>query len=711
MKIVGKRRSFSFVIASIMMLFQILTLISVFVYSSLTQYDFDIKLVVNKNSTIVLKTPLNDRIIINAIADDTVFIKQRPLKDIYINAYNSEESVDLLSLTPENRELITDYQVLDNGQAKVLNVINFFIQLNYHFVWIVITAFLFLLIVVFNLANISKYILWKKKKFLRFIVSKKPSRLQMDDTNLGVFISQKIYKVLIVLAVLWTISLFVGVGRSPIRQDESAKWRALVALEMKYSNNFVTPTLNGEIYHNKPPLFNYLLLPLVESENNLEFKLRLVNVVSIILLCIVVYFIASKEFDKKQTLLVTLTFAFSHALYLIGSLKLSLDPFFSLLVVILFYCNYKFVRHNNILLLFICGYSIAALAFLTKGYQAIFFQFVSLFSVLFVFNRMRLLISWKHLIGVFIFCCVVGTYALLYKVSNPNANWFSALFSDVIYKLDIDGHSRFLNFVSFVGKSVFAYFFLVFFLIIFYKRFYFIIFKNKFIFYSVLISVIGVCPFILGDYYSQYIMMIVPFIIIVLFKALPLVNSINKRDKIVVFVITSLLVVIPVAFVKSDIVIVSVGVFLMILLFCLVLFVPRIKIELLIGYFGILLLLRIVAPFTTYNYDKSEYLNAKTDAKDLISKVNETSLYIYPNNKSLNYATMFYLTYYYKNIITVTDSFDDKSSFYLASREHIPQNAIVVDSVAQMTHYFNPDPYGKYLYNNWLYLIKFNVKH
>src|SRR5574338_939882 len=35
--------------------------------------------------------------------------------------------------------------------------------------------------------------------------------------------------------------------------------RSLVAFEMKMSGNFIVPTMNGEFYYNKPPLYNWFI--------------------------------------------------------------------------------------------------------------------------------------------------------------------------------------------------------------------------------------------------------------------------------------------------------------------------------------------------------------------------------------------------------------------------------------------------------------------
>jgi 4-amino-4-deoxy-L-arabinose transferase-like glycosyltransferase len=34
---------------------------------------------------------------------------------------------------------------------------------------------------------------------------------------------------------------------------------SLVAFEMKMSGNFIVPTMNGEFYYNKPPLYNWFI--------------------------------------------------------------------------------------------------------------------------------------------------------------------------------------------------------------------------------------------------------------------------------------------------------------------------------------------------------------------------------------------------------------------------------------------------------------------
>ena len=66
---------------------------------------------------------------------------------------------------------------------------------------------------------------------------------------------------------LWSLLLIGGLstvlwshlGYLPLDTRSDEPRRALVALEMILSNDYVTPTLNGARYFNKPPLYNWII--------------------------------------------------------------------------------------------------------------------------------------------------------------------------------------------------------------------------------------------------------------------------------------------------------------------------------------------------------------------------------------------------------------------------------------------------------------------
>ena len=64
---------------------------------------------------------------------------------------------------------------------------------------------------------------------------------------------------LYILALLLLIpALFINLGMLAFIDDEGI--RSLVALEMDLSGNLITPTLHGDYYYKKPPLYNWILL-------------------------------------------------------------------------------------------------------------------------------------------------------------------------------------------------------------------------------------------------------------------------------------------------------------------------------------------------------------------------------------------------------------------------------------------------------------------
>ncbi|MBO6518174.1 MAG: glycosyltransferase family 39 protein, partial [Bacteroidia bacterium] len=78
-----------------------------------------------------------------------------------------------------------------------------------------------------------------------------------------------------------TIALFHGLGMMPLSADEPI--RALVAADMAINGNYIAPKLNGEVYLNKPPLYNWMLLGFFKVFNSYsEWVVRLPSILSLL---------------------------------------------------------------------------------------------------------------------------------------------------------------------------------------------------------------------------------------------------------------------------------------------------------------------------------------------------------------------------------------------------------------------------------------------
>src|SRR5262245_53713564 len=72
------------------------------------------------------------------------------------------------------------------------------------------------------------------------------------------FTSEKYIYWLILILLAWAYLSHLGFYPMDIESDEPI--RSLVALEMIYSGDYISPTLNGVLYLNKPPIFNWMII-------------------------------------------------------------------------------------------------------------------------------------------------------------------------------------------------------------------------------------------------------------------------------------------------------------------------------------------------------------------------------------------------------------------------------------------------------------------
>ncbi|HRW20896.1 MAG TPA: glycosyltransferase family 39 protein [Bacteroidales bacterium] len=668
-----------------------------------TSFNSDIKIVSKADNIIVIITPLNSKIEYSNKAGDTLLIYKRPVKEIYFSdsiSGKSELNISLEHISNESADCNIEYN------KTIIGIFEFFKEIRLH---LVLYAFLLVWIICFFLVNklrIQSIINLNIYRLLKYIIRNKPAKtpvLNTTNDNLSKF---SVKPVFIVLIILYALSIFIGIGSYNIQQHESGKWRALVALEMKYSGDYVTPTLNGEKYYNKPPLFNYLLIPFVDSENDLELKLRSINIICIVLLLLTSFLVFRKQLNKQQARFALLVFAFSPLLFFKSSMFLNLDPFFSLLIVILFYLNYVGFNNSKVLRMFVGGYLITALAFLTKGYPALFFQLASLLSLSLVYKKFKILISWKHFIGLLGFFVVLGFYVFFYLSVNPDVDWLVHLMGDVKYKLDIGIARNLENFISFWGKSIIAFPVLFFMPFVLSKENLYFIFKNKFDAYCTILFIIGCLPFLFGDYYQQYILMLIPFIIIPIVRYLGSYTGIARKWVYSFLIFNIIVLIISILVNHFSMAFTGIISILIVVLFTVYLFKPSKMFSIWLLFFGVLLIARPIFTYTTIWKDNEDYSNIKEDAENLINKIESKELFLYPDRENINYATMYYLSYYYKNIISIDYTLVNNEHFFLSLEENIPSNALIIDSIAQQISYKHPDPYGLYHKNSTLYLFK-----
>jgi len=225
-------------------------------------------------------------------------------------------------------------------------------------------------------------------------------------------------------ALLVLPALLTNLGMLAFIDDEAI--RALVTLEMMLSGNYITPTLQGEFYYNKPPLYNWMLIPLYSLFSKPEeWMSRFYTVLALLLFCFSIFRAFRPQYGARIAMLTALAFLTTGRVLFWESFLGLIDMWFSLTMFGMFMVVYRGYARRAPLFLFACAYALAAAGFLFKGLPAIVFLGGTLLAGGLFFKQWRQWFSWQHIVGAGIFVSVVGGYYALYSQIHPLEElWF-----------------------------------------------------------------------------------------------------------------------------------------------------------------------------------------------------------------------------------------------------------------------------------------------
>ena len=324
------------------------------------------------------------------------------------------------------------------------------------------------------------------------------------------------------ILVLLPFALFINLGLMPLISDEPT--RAVVTLEMILSGNYITPTINGEFYYNKPPLFNWLLAGVVALTGNMnEFTLRLPTVISLILLAFSIFLFSRKTLGWQHGALSGLMIVLSARILFWDSFQGLIDLTYSLVTFWSFMALYHFSDRKQWLPVFVITYGCAAAGFLMKGFPSVAFQGISLLVWLTYLRSFRKLFSWQHLAGIAFFAMIAGTYYYFYLQTNSLQDLFSTLIDQSNRLNDKEGSiGHWLGHLvvfPFEMSYEFAPWTLLL-LLLFNKSIRQAIFSDRLITFSLLMFLSNIVIYwISADMRPRYLFMLFPLLFVVLTKA------------------------------------------------------------------------------------------------------------------------------------------------------------------------------------------------
>lgn len=183
----------------------------------------------------------------------------------------------------------------------------------------------------------------------------------------------------------------------PFKNEESL--RVAVAFEMWYSGNYWQPSFLGELYYNKPPLFNWLIISYSYLFGWSELTARAVSITFLLLTAFTVCAFSYSLFRNINTALFSslIFLTFGNVLFFYGFLA-EIDITLSFFVFFGIYCIYLLWKSGSVIWSILAG-AVFGFSALLKGLPSYAFLLLSLIAfslyhknLSFLFNKRTFLI-------------------------------------------------------------------------------------------------------------------------------------------------------------------------------------------------------------------------------------------------------------------------------------------------------------------------------
>lgn len=324
----------------------------------------------------------------------------------------------------------------------------------------------------------------------------------------------------------------------PLFADEPT--RALVAIEMMFSDNYWVPTLQGEFYYNKPPFYNWIIAGIFTLTGSMsEFVFRLPSVIPLLLFGLTIFLWTKKYVSQAAAFLSASMFITCGRMLIYASLLGHIDVFYSWLVFLSFIVFIESLNAKNWWIFFVLTYFIASMSFLCKGLPTVVFQGLTIISLLIYTKNFKKFFSLAHAAGILLFCLLVGGYFYMYAQHNTLEGWASILWEQSSQRTVIDKpwYESLIHVIKFPLEhlyhlapwSLFAVF-------LWKKSVRSSIWKNEFLRMITLILIVNIPIYWLSPgYYPRYLFMLYPILFIILAQAY--IISIDVKSKKIIHAI------------------------------------------------------------------------------------------------------------------------------------------------------------------------------
>jgi len=221
-------------------------------------------------------------------------------------------------------------------------------------------------------------------------------------------------KLFLISLILLPAALLINLGIMVFIDDEAI--RSLVAQEMLWSGQYVSPTMHGDAYLNKPPLWNWILaLSFTLFGSVSELAARVPTVIGLIGFAATTWYFSRKHFPRYLAGLHALTVITCGRMLFWDSMLALIDVTFSWVVYAQIMLLYEHGRKGEWWKAFAWSYALTAVGFMLKGLPAIVFQGITVLAILGWTRSWKQFFRPAHLVSGMGCLAVLGLYYWQYS--------------------------------------------------------------------------------------------------------------------------------------------------------------------------------------------------------------------------------------------------------------------------------------------------------
>lgn len=344
-------------------------------------------------------------------------------------------------------------------------------------------------------------------------------------------------------------ALLINLGIMPLQADE--KYRALVAIELRLTDNWWVPTINGDYYYNKPPIFNWMVNGLYAIFGESEFTLRLATIIPLLGFAATLFVIVKKHFNTKIAFLTAFALITMNRFLFYDTLLGLIDTLFSWLTFLQLYFIVIYYQRKDYKRLYLYSYILMGVGTLLKGLPSIAFQGMSLLTIFLYHRNIKGLFSIWNFIGLPIAVAIPAAYFWKYNQYNDAMAFLTNLFFESSKRFESEWWQPIAHFFIFPFKGligqIFPWAILV---IVLFKNHLFKTIKGQpVLFYLLLLLLTNIIPYwISPENRPRYLFMFYPIILLLFIYLYETADPLSRRKQLTNMVLFSFSAVLAVGF-------------------------------------------------------------------------------------------------------------------------------------------------------------------